>query len=215
MEPDLVKLAEGYCKHYHDEQRRKAGNQPPYSTHPFAVRDILVKYGYVDDETQAIALLHDTFEETALADNQAEIKNRFGRAVYDGVYVLSNNTGGQYGEQLEPLFQLLGAQFLDEKGFLTPEAYKLRLLFSRPKFKRVKIADMIHNTISLPDLGLEGIARKIEDAETFYIPLGNIVAPIMVKELIENINNYKSSAHFNEHLEELALLMQGSKPAQA
>jgi hypothetical protein len=58
---------------------------------------------------------------------------------------------------------------------------------------------MIHNTSSLPDLSKEGIAKKLEDAETFYIPLGRLVAPVMVNELASNITNYKQSSHFKEN----------------
>ena len=48
MGKNLVVLAEDYCKHYHGGQRRKGGNQEPYDTHPFAVRAILVDFGYDD-----------------------------------------------------------------------------------------------------------------------------------------------------------------------
>lgn len=202
MNKDLVQLAEDYCEYFHQEQKRRAGNQEPYAVHPFAVRDILVRYGYDDPETQAIALLHDTIEDTELGQDKDEIEKRFGSVVYEGVYVLSNNTGGKYAQGLGPLFQSQGIQFMEDNGLLTPRAYKLRLLFGRNTFKRIKIADMIHNTSSLPDLSKEGIAKKLEDAETFYIPLGRLVAPVMVNELASNITNYKQSDHFKKNFEQ-------------
>jgi (p)ppGpp synthase/HD superfamily hydrolase len=196
---NLVELAEQFCIHYHDGQKRKAGNQEPYSNHPFAVRDILVVNGYDDSETQAIALLHDTIEDTVLGDFKDEIETVFGLTVYEGVYVLSNNTVGKHADRFSPLFESLDVQLTDERRMLTPEAYKLRILFSRNAIKRIKIADMIHNTSSLPDLKPEGIKRKLEDAETFYIPLGRAVAPIMVGKLERNIANYKQSSHYREN----------------
>ena len=63
---DLIKLAEEYCTYFHKPEKRKGGNQEPYKTHPFSVRDILVRYGYDDSETQAMALLHDTIENPVL-----------------------------------------------------------------------------------------------------------------------------------------------------
>jgi (p)ppGpp synthase/HD superfamily hydrolase len=196
MAKDIVKLAEKCCVYFHDMQKRKGGNQEPYSVHPFAVRDILVRYGYDDDETQALALLHDTVEDTELGKFKQEIEKRFGTVVYEGVYVLSKNTTGKNAGKLSCLFDSLGVKMVGADGFLTPQAYKLRLLFNRDSVKRVKIADMIHNTEDLSDLSKGGIEKKIVDAEIFYIPLGKIVAPIMVCELATNISNYMHSDHY-------------------
>ncbi|MBU2524343.1 HD domain-containing protein [Patescibacteria group bacterium] len=196
MVNNLVDLAEEYCKHFHKSQKRKGGNQEPYISHPFAVRDIMVKYGCGNPENQAIALLHDTIEDTVLGEHKSEIEKRFGMAVYHGVYVLSRNTPGKHAQKLDPLFRMYGVEYIDEHGLLTPKAYKLRLLFSKESIKRIKIADMIHNTTALPDLSDDGIRRKIKDAETFYIPIGKAIAPVMVKELEQNIENYKNSKHY-------------------
>jgi (p)ppGpp synthase/HD superfamily hydrolase len=199
MIKDIVKLAEEYCLYYHEGQKRKGGNQVSYAVHPFTVRDILVESGYDDPETQAIALLHDTVEDTKLVKTKREIESRFGPLVYNGVYVLSENTAGKFSEKLVPLFKNLGIEYLDEKGNLTSQAYKARLMFSRDTIKQVKIADMIHNTSSLSDLSLKGIEKKIHDAEEFYIPLGQAVAPIMVRKLIKNIAEYRDSEHYKQH----------------
>ena len=198
MEKNLVVLAEEYCRLFHQQQRRRGGNQEPYTSHPFAVRDILVRYGYDDPETQAIALLHDVFEDTELARNKDEIEKRFGTVVHESVYLLSNNTVGKHARAFVPLFEQLGIKFIGQDGNLTPEAYKLRILLARDTVKRVKIADVIHNTSSLPDLSKTGIERKLYDAETFYIPLGKCVAPVMVSELVTNVTNYKASEHYRK-----------------
>lgn len=193
----MERLAEKYCLENHKGQKRKSGDIP-YSEHPFAVRNILVIYGYDDDETRAIALLHDTIEDTELGKKKKEIEKKFGHEVYDGVYRLSKNTTGKHKENLSPLFEKLGVKLTNEKGNLTPQAYKLRILFSRDNIKRVKIADMIHNTRTLSALSDEGIKRKIDDAENFYIPIGKEIAPEMVKELINNIEGYKKSDDYKK-----------------
>jgi len=193
----LVKLAERYCTQFHRGQTRKEGHLP-YSTHPFAVREILVKYGYDEPEVQIIALLHDTLEDTELIKNKQEIEKKFGSYVYDGVYRLSKNTVGKHAKELSQLFKNLCVDLSNEKDNLTSQAYELRILFSRTNIQRIKLADMIHNTSSLPALSKKGIERKITDAENFYIPLGEVIAPEMVKELIDNINKYKSSEHYKQ-----------------
>jgi len=58
----------------------------------------------------------------------------------------------------------------------------------------VKVTDVIHNCQDLASLKEASIDKKIYDAETFYIPLGREVAPLMVRELIENIENYKTKS---------------------
>jgi hypothetical protein len=74
---------------------------------------------------------------------------------------------------------------------LSDEDYKARLGFARNKIKRVKIADVTVNTMDLETLNPTGIERKIKDSETFYIPMGREICPLMIKELEENIRNYK------------------------
>ena len=142
MSKNIINLAEEYCLHFHKGQKRKGGNKEPHATHPFAVRDILAKYGYDDPETQAIALLHDTLEDTELGQNKSELEKRFGIVVYEGIYTLSNNTLGKNLAGRLPLFKDLVIQLADKDGKLTPQAYKVRIIFSRNSVKRVKIADM-------------------------------------------------------------------------
>lgn len=77
---------------------------------------------------------------------------------------------------------------------LSHNNYMQRLLWARNKIKRVKIADIIDNTKDLQTLKLESIDEKIRDAEEFYIPWGNEIAPIMINELIDNINHYRAKS---------------------
>jgi GTP pyrophosphokinase len=178
-----VRLAEKYCIHYHEGQFRKGSNEP-YATHPFAVRDILSKYGYNDPQTQCIALLHDTREDTEIIIE--DIKKVFGFEIAHGVYVLSNNTIKL--DNIKLIENLLLENIIEEKN---ERLYLLRLALARKQIQRIKIADMIHNTRDLITLTPNGIAKKIKLARSFYIPLGKKIAPIMIKELEQNIKNYE------------------------
>ena len=168
---DKIELAKQYCTHYHDGQFRKGSNLP-YHTHPFAVADILARYGYDDPVTQCIAYLHDAVEDTPL--RMDSIMEVFGYEIGNGIYILSRNKGK-----------------IAEGRKLTEDEYKLRLSFSRNKIRRVKVADMVHNTSDLECLDAAGIEAKLRDAEGFYIPMGKEICPIMVKELVTNIENYR------------------------
>ncbi|MEM1135687.1 MAG: HD domain-containing protein [Bacteroidota bacterium] len=179
----LIELAKKYCEHFHDGQFRKGSNLP-YHTHPIEVASILEKFGYADTITQCIALLHDVVEDTNIITG--EIKERFGYEIANGVFVLSKNTISN--ETIEWLDRSLS---LNISNLSEAQQYKLRLSFSRRKIRRVKIADMIHNTQDLVSLSKPGsIEKKISDAEEFYIPMGRKIAPIMIKELEKNITDY-------------------------
>ena len=171
MESNKVKLAKEYCIHFHEGEFRKV-SKLPFSTHPISVAETLRRYGYDDEVTQCIALLHDAVEDTKV--RMDEIQGVFTYEVSNGVYILSKNKGKVF-----------------EGRQLTLAEYKLRIAFARNKIKRVKIADIIDNTRDLIHLNQEYAERKIKDAEDFYIPLGKRICPIMIKELINNIENYK------------------------
>jgi len=178
----LKDLAKEYCKWYHRGQYRK-GSHEPYYKHPFQVAEILEEYGYSDPVTQCIALLHDVVEDSEM--KVREIGEKFGYEIANGLYILSKNTIGSRTKEL-----LNNSMEEEIENFSDEELYKMRISFARRKVKRVKIADMIHNTRDLNSLDEEGIRKKIKDAEEFYIPLGRKVAPEMVKELEKNIKNY-------------------------
>ena len=169
-----IELAQKYCKDFDEGQFRKGSNQP-YYTHPFAVAEILARHGYDDPVTQCIALLHDAVEDSGLRMDQ--IQEVFGYEISNGVYILSRNKG-----------KVLEGQKL------THDEYMMRLTFARNKIKRVKIADTTHNAQDLVNLDLGGIERKIRDSEEFFIPWGREIAPIMIRELIDNIENYRRKA---------------------
>jgi (p)ppGpp synthase/HD superfamily hydrolase len=169
--PKKTELALRYCVHYHAGQFRK-GNREPYHTHPIAVAGLLARYGYNDPVTQCIAYLHDTIEDSPL--RMDELTDAFGYEISNGVYILSRNKG-----------KIISGKKLSDAD------YKVRLGFARNKIKRVKIADMIVNTRDIEILNPTGIERKINDSETFYIPMGKEICPIMVSELEMNIARYK------------------------
>ncbi len=178
----LVQLARIYCKHFHKWQYRKWNNLP-YCTHPIKVCDILIKYWYWDYITQCIALLHDVVEDTELIT--WEIKDRFWYEIANWVYILSKNT--IRNDTIASVWKVV-----DQNGIVltNDQLYKTRLSFARRKLRRIKIADMIHNTEDLSSLKQDSIDTKISDAKNFYIPMWIKVASLMVKELEGNINNF-------------------------
>lgn len=178
MTNQKIELAKKYCQHFHEGQFRKGSNLP-YATHPFAVAETLARYGYDDVVTQCVAYLHDTVEDSQV--RMDEIQEVFGYEISNGVYILSKNKG----------------KMADGKK-LTSADYIQRLHWARNKIRRVKIADMIDNTKDLETLSLQGRSKKIKDAEETYIPWGQEIAPIMVKELISQIASFQEKLRLTE-----------------
>lgn len=179
-----IQAAREYSIIQHAGQVRKGSNEP-YSTHPEAVVQLLKQYGYDDPITQIIAYLHDTKEDTPAEIE--EIMNIWGFEVANGIFVLSKNTISQFS--IEMLAKRMKGATETE---LRDTAYKVRLLESRIKIRRIKLADNIDNTRDLESLSLEGQAKKLRDADSFYIPMGKDIAPQMVKELEMNIINFRN-----------------------
>ena len=207
----MVQLAQKYCESYHDGKIRK-GNSQPYSSHPFRVRDLLLKLGHDDEITQCIALLHDILEDTALSEQ--ELYYVFGYEIYFGVCTLSRNiTIPKMMPEIHlnppPLFSSINQRscsllnrehitlFTDPKKQENSH-YKERIFHSADHIKRIKIADQIDNTSDLHVLSSNGIQRKLEDSLHFYIPLALQLDPRLANMLSQNIFEYVNPQHFQE-----------------
>jgi (p)ppGpp synthase/HD superfamily hydrolase len=181
-----IENAKDWCKIYHEGQFRK-GNNEPYHTHPFAVADILSRNLYTDTVSQCVAFLHDALEcvkkdgeelteaqmNIIAGQRVRQIESLFGYEISNGVYNLSRNKGK-----------------MEDGERLSRDQYMQRLFWQRDRYRRVKIADSIDNTSDLETLDEEGRERIITDSVGFYIPWGKEIAPVMVRELITNINEY-------------------------
>ena len=179
----LVKLAEEYCDFYHGNDFRRSTNET-YNVHPREVRDLLFRYGYRDTVTQCVALLHDTKEDTAVII--PELREVFGYEIANGVFITSKNTIKL--DVIDGVWKYSGKPIngLDEETL-----YAIRLSFARRKIKRVKIADTTCNTKDLVNLKPESIEEKITMSENMFIPWGKEICPLMIRELEQNIANYR------------------------
>jgi GTP diphosphokinase / guanosine-3',5'-bis(diphosphate) 3'-diphosphatase len=73
----------------HREQRRQGLREEPYINHPIALAETLWRVGGVrDPKTLAVAVLHDTIEDTATSPQ--ELEGRFGIEIADAVVELTD-----------------------------------------------------------------------------------------------------------------------------
>lgn len=69
----------------HGDQKRKYTNTP-YIEHPLEVMEILVEHGVEDENILIASILHDTIEDTEVADYPEIIEQYFGHRVFQYVY---------------------------------------------------------------------------------------------------------------------------------
>ncbi len=126
----LLNKAYVYAMQKHGRQTRASGD--PYFAHPLEVAAILTEL-HLDDATIAVALLHDTIEDTDAT--RAEIDQLFGQeigAIVDGLTKIDRlNLGSREEAQAENLRKLLLAISEDVRVLL------------------VKLADRLHNMRTL------------------------------------------------------------------
>lgn len=86
----LLLKALSFAAYKHRHQRRKGARQIPYINHPIALADLLVRTAEIrDPKTIAVALLHDTVEDTCTTPD--ELKAEFGSTISNLVAELTDD----------------------------------------------------------------------------------------------------------------------------
>ena len=143
-----------YAAKQHDGQYRKKSNDP-YIVHPLRVARLASNLGYNDYITQAVALLHDTVEDTH--STYEDITDKFGEEVAQGVYYLTNDT--------------------------TREEYMQKIATAPTYIKMIKLCDTLDNVKTLYALDRDGIERKIKECNNFYIPMAEQLCPPVAEQI--------------------------------
>ncbi|MFQ5947842.1 MAG: RelA/SpoT family protein [Acidimicrobiia bacterium] len=151
----------------HDGQFRLSGD--PFITHPLAVAQMLAEYG-LDADTLAVALLHDTVEDTDLT--LEEVTKEFGEDVaslIDGVTKLDQIRFQDREEQ----------QAATIRKMVVAMAKDVRVLL-------VKLADRLHNVRTLVPLPTEKQRRVAAETLEIYAPLAHRLGMQEVKHEMED-----------------------------
>ena len=169
MTPELLEVY-NFAKNAHENQYRHA--EVPYITHCIHVCDIVENFRNVEDfdliVAQKIALLHDTIEDTNVSYN--DVKNKFGKAVADGVLALTKNYN------LDKILRLKDSL---ERSIKTSKETVI-----------VKLADRADNIkIINPNWSKEKAISYLEDSKIIYSTLSPYA-----KNLIPFLN--KSLSHY-------------------
>ena len=144
----LLNKAYVYAMQKHGHQRRASGD--PYFSHPLEVAAILTDM-HLDEATIAVALLHDTIEDTTAT--RQEIDELF---------------GPEFGKLVEGLTKLKKLDLVSKKAEQAENLRKLLLAISEDvRVLLVKLADRLHNMRTLDHVpaGQAAAHRRGDDGD--------------------------------------------------
>src|SRR6476620_11152311 len=164
---NLLNKAYVYAMQKHGTQQRAKGD--PYFSHPLEVAGILTDLK-LDDATIAVALLHDTIEDTDAT--RTEIDELFGEDI---------------GKLVEGLTKISKLDLVSKKAAQGENLRKLLLAISSDiRVLLVKLADRLHNMRTLQHMPEEARRRIAEETLDIYAPLaGRMGMPDMREDLEE------------------------------
>ncbi|MDB5562673.1 MAG: pyrophosphokinae [Hyphomicrobiales bacterium] len=169
VDEQLLNKAYVYAMQKHGTQKRASGD--PYFAHPLEVAAILTDLK-LDDATIAVALLHDTIEDTDAT--RAEIDQLFGSeigAIVDGLTKIERlNLVSREEAQAENLRKLLLAISEDVRVLL------------------VKLADRLHNMRTLEYMPAAKRKRIAEETMDIYAPLAGRMGMQDMRSELEDLS---------------------------
>ena len=164
----LLNRAYVYAMQKHGHQKRASGD--PYFSHPLEVAAILTDM-HMDEATIAVALLHDTIEDTTAT--RAEIDELF---------------GPDLGKLVEGLTKLKKLDLVSKKAEQAENLRKLLLAISEDvRVLLVKLADRLHNMRTLDHVPEEKRLRIAEETMEIYAPLAGRMGMQGMREELEEL----------------------------
>ena len=190
----LLNKAYVYAMQKHGQQKRASGD--PYISHPLEVAAILTDM-HLDESTIAVALLHDTIEDTNAT--RAEIDELFGEDI---------------GRLVEGLTKIKKLDLVSKKAKQAENLRKLLLAISDDvRVLLVKLADRLHNMRTLEHMSPEKRARISEETMDIYAPLAGRMGMQDMRDELEELSfqHINPEAHdtVTKRLEELSRRNEG------
>ncbi|MHA7970430.1 RelA/SpoT family protein [Rhizobium terricola] len=165
----LLNKAYVYAMQKHGKQTRASGD--PYISHPLEVAAILTEMR-LDESTIAVALLHDTIEDTTAT--RAEIDELFGEDI---------------GRLVEGLTKLKKLDLVSKKAKQAENLRKLLLAISDDvRVLLVKLADRLHNMRTLEHMRDDKRARISEETMEIYAPLAGRMGMQDMRDELEDLS---------------------------
>ena len=163
----LLNKAYVYAMQKHGQQKRASGD--PYISHPLEVAAILTEM-HLDESTIAVALLHDTIEDTTAT--RQEIDELFGEDI---------------GALVEGLTKIKKLDLVTKKAKQAENLRKLLLAISDDvRVLLVKLADRLHNMRTIDAVPPDKRARIAEETMEIYAPLAGRMGMQAMRDELED-----------------------------
>lgn len=190
---NLLNKAYVYGMQKHGSQTRASGD--PYFAHPLEVAAILTDLK-LDDATIAVALLHDTIEDTDAT--RAEIDEMFGTEI---------------GQIVEGLTKIERLNLMSREEAQAENLRKLLLAISEDvRVLLVKLADRLHNMRTLDFVPVHKRSRIAQETMDIYAPLaGRMGMQDMRNELEDLAFKVLHPEHYNAITQRLAAMELSSR----
>ncbi|MET0172334.1 bifunctional (p)ppGpp synthetase/guanosine-3',5'-bis(diphosphate) 3'-pyrophosphohydrolase [Agrobacterium vaccinii] len=190
----LLNKAYVYAMQKHGQQKRANGD--PYISHPLEVAAILTEM-HLDESTIAVALLHDTIEDTSAT--RAEIDDLFGEDI---------------GRLVEGLTKLKKLDLVTKKAKQAENLRKLLLAISDDvRVLLVKLADRLHNMRTMEHMPEDKRSRISEETMEIYAPLAGRMGMQDMRDELEDLSfrylNPEAFATVTKRLQDLEEHNQG------
>ena len=167
---ELIRRAYVFAMKHHEGQFRRSGG--PYVEHPIAVSNLLAKMR-MDETTIATGLLHDTLEDCPTVD-YGMIKELFGEEIAQLVDGVSKISQMQFSSQEQ-------RQAENFKKILVATAKDIRVIL-------VKLADRLHNMLTLEYVPREKRGRIARETMEIYVPLAQRLGIQWVRTALEDLS---------------------------
>ncbi|KAA0971034.1 bifunctional (p)ppGpp synthetase/guanosine-3',5'-bis(diphosphate) 3'-pyrophosphohydrolase [Aureimonas fodinaquatilis] len=169
LDEGLLNRAYVYAMQKHGSQKRASGD--PYFSHPLEVAAILTDL-HLDEATIAVALLHDTIEDTDAT--RKEIDQLFGSKI---------------GQLVEGLTKLKRLELVSKKAEQAENLRKLLLAIADDiRVLLVKLADRLHNMRTIGVMRPEKRERIAQETMDIYAPLAGRMGMQDMREELENLS---------------------------
>ena len=189
----LLNKAYVYGMQKHGSQKRASGD--PYFAHPLEVAAILTDLK-LDDATIAVALLHDTIEDTDAT--RAEIDEMFGTEI---------------GQIVDGLTKIERLNLVSREEVQAENLRKLLLAISQDvRVLLVKLADRLHNMRTLDFMPVHKRARIAQETMDIYAPLAGRMGMQDMRSELEDLS-FKTlhPEHYNAITSRLAQMATSSR----
>jgi GTP pyrophosphokinase len=168
VDPELFERAWAFSAEMHEGQTRRSGE--PYLSHPASVAWLLADLR-LDPVSVVVGLLHDVLEDTLTT--REEVERRFGEEVaelVDGVTKIGRHSYVRRDEAQAETFRKM----------ILASARDIRVVL-------VKLADRLHNMMTLGALAPESRRRIAQETVEIYAPIAHRLGMAKVKGELEDL----------------------------